>query len=661
MGSRFREAVSGLSLRRERWRGPEWRPLHVAARADLHPPPTRDLARARLPVYSRSVRLSLISLAPLFFIGSACSSGSTAADASITLPDAGSEGAEATIGPSGGTLTLGAVALSVPAGAVTAPTTFRIRPLSATPSLPSSMTVVSAVFRLEPAQTFQKPIRVTLTVDPSKVPSGLREPTDGLLLMKAPSGTNDFLPVGAAGPEAAAVVADVTSFSDIVATYLRIIGCSAVGLEGCTGSCDPITGSCTGSCGLRTSDALLSATCQAAVNGDVSCSCSSSDPARMPVVSGPLRLIDLLSGWSTLTMYTFLERCGWPCQPSTPDAGVAQPDATVEPDAGLEPDAGTPDSGARADTGVAPDAGTWMSELVGSDPAWHAFTNFRVGNGWISWVDPTRQELHAMHTDTTGHYMLPGIGSYSRFQLELAVNGGPSSRLGLVQLGATMPRFIDVEVDATTTRELLAPAAYVGITPTAIYTNDPHYDPLTGANLNPFSSIPLTGGRATVLNDHLNAGPIETDPTGVFFYGSDRDMPSICGLYSERGGFPLIPDEVLCRSGSQPIRITPGFVLWQHIDAQSMPSLTVMRRSDNRIREFTEVRRAFAASGDWVYYLDSGNNISRALLDGDGTPEPLGVQTLTFTLHGMAAGGDGYIYWAFDSGTMGSIYRMAVP
>mgnify|MGYP006910138615 CR=1 FL=1 len=49
---------------------------------------------------------------------------------------------------------------------------------------------------------------------------------------------------------------------------------------------------------------------------------------------------------------------------------------------------------------------------------------------------------------------------------------------------------------------------YTGIGPTFLYGNDPHYDPLASRKVNPFSSLPLTGGRATVINDHLNAGPV---------------------------------------------------------------------------------------------------------------------------------------------------------
>lgn len=589
---------------------------------------------------------------PWSFIAAAwaCSSSPSTPDAGPRA-DAG-DSAEATVGAAGGTLTLGPVRVEVPAGAVSEPTVFRVRALETAPALANRLTAISGVYRLEPARSFAKPVRVTITVDRGRVPAAPRGPADGLLLLKAPAGTQEFEVVGAAWPDAIELSASVTSFSDVVAAFLGVIGCEPVAVDACSGSCDPRTGSCTGSCTLYTDDARLTARCTATLD-HVECTCSSTDPTKVPATTGPLALWELTSGWATATAYDVLVRCGWPCGATPSDAGsapredamVTVRDAEVAPDAPAPPDSGT--------------AMSWTPELVASSADWMAFDNFRVAAGWITWANPMRPEIRAMRTDGTGNYVVHDTGVYDRAPLEILV--GTLTGPGLVTLGGTTVRPVMVEeVDMSLRPAGFAPG-YTGIGPTSLYGNDPHYDPLASRKVNPFSSLPLTGGRATVINDHLNAGPIEVTGTDVYFYGSDRDAPSVCGLFSERGGFPLVPDEVLCRSGSSPIRITPTFVLWGRIDATSQRSLVVLRRSDLRLREFSSVRRAFAASGDYLYYLDLGGDLARTRLDGDGTPEPLGIHVSAPTIAGMEPGGDGYVYWAVYTGGMGSIYRMAVP
>jgi hypothetical protein len=214
----------------------------------------------------------------LVVVASACSSSSTTpSDASVST-DA-SVGAEATIGAAGGTVSHGGVTLDVPPGAVTEPTVFRIQPTSRAPRVSPGISAVSQVIRLEPARTFAKPIRVTLAVDASRVPSGSRGPNDGLLLMKAPTGTDDFVPVGAADPGATTLTASVESFSEIVAFFLQVIGCEPVALNACMQECDPMTGVCSGSCTLQADDVRLTASCSVQPGGNtLSCTCSSDDP-----------------------------------------------------------------------------------------------------------------------------------------------------------------------------------------------------------------------------------------------------------------------------------------------------------------------------------------------------------------------------------------------
>ncbi|MCK6551890.1 hypothetical protein L6R52_39015, partial [Myxococcota bacterium] len=256
--------------------------------------------------------------------------GPSGRDASA--PDAASATAEAEIGPAGGTLTLGALTLEIPANAVATPTVFRIVEERRAPVLPASTSAVSGLYRIEPATTFAEPVEISVAVDASRVGARTRA-TDGLLLMRAPTGTDDFAPIGAAALDAAIVVGRTSELSVFVATVFRLAMCDVPDPSDCASELTTGPGAAAGHCTISTAAGDYTARCEVSVALDrVECSCSSDVPGATPVQTGPLRLSGLIGAPAALAAHTFLSRCGWPCSGGAPvDAGT--------------PDTGTPDTG----------------------------------------------------------------------------------------------------------------------------------------------------------------------------------------------------------------------------------------------------------------------------------------------------------------------------
>lgn len=193
-------------------------------------------------------------------------------------PDAASDArvVEQQVGAQGGTLALGPIALEVPPGAVSQPTVFRISESTRVPRLPAGATAVSKLYRLEPAQAFGADIRVTLGVDRSRVPARV-DTTDGLLLLRAPSGTDDFQIIGGAELDGTQLVGHTREFSDVLVIVFSLAGCALPQPSDCTLTPDPSTGALVGSCSISTPGAGYTATCAGQAT-TVSCTCSSDVP-----------------------------------------------------------------------------------------------------------------------------------------------------------------------------------------------------------------------------------------------------------------------------------------------------------------------------------------------------------------------------------------------
>jgi hypothetical protein len=214
----------------------------------------------------------------------ACGSSSSPSDGGVNRdasPNA--QTAAKTIGAAGGTLALGPVALTVPSGAVAADTEFKITELSRAVQLPAGARAISKIYRLEPATTFAQPIRVVLSVDRAQVPARTG-PLDGLLLLRAPSGTDDFEPIGAASLDAMMIEGETLEFSDIFTALFTQTGCTLPLMNDCNLSCVGL--GCTGACTLTTPGAEYTASCAANIaTNRVECSCTSDRPGAMPVRS----------------------------------------------------------------------------------------------------------------------------------------------------------------------------------------------------------------------------------------------------------------------------------------------------------------------------------------------------------------------------------------
>ncbi len=294
-------------------------------------------------------------------------------------------------------------------------------------------------------------------------------------------------------------------------------------------------------------------------------------------------------------------------------------------------------------------------KLVGSAPEWGPPANLRVSSGFVTWAEPTLLRVRAVPTSGgVGVPLSETTGTYARFGLAMALffpqDGG---RLGIIRVPSTAPTFPEIDDPL---RMILRPvrqeATYVGLSATELIFNDDE-SPF------PLLSMPIAGGRPNVLSEDLRLGAIETSPLGTYYYAVDRQRADGCGLYGSIGT-RIIPDDDQCRSSSGAIRVAPGFVLWQRIDANSMQVLAVLRGSDGRVLDLDPVRRHFAAHGGYVYFQDATDGLSRTPIDGDGTAvEPLGVRALN--LVGLEPGDDGHLYWLTHSNGTTALYRMPVP
>ncbi|MBX7096361.1 MAG: hypothetical protein K1X89_01500 [Myxococcaceae bacterium] len=125
-------------------------------------------------------------------------------------------GGSSKIGSAGGKVATADGTVDVPAGAVSADTTFTI---TATPDapVPSKATVVGTALTLGPeGTTFSKPVAVTLAVDPAKLPMG--KVIGDVVVYTAPKGSTQYTRLFTRVVDATHVEALTTHFSVFVAT-----------------------------------------------------------------------------------------------------------------------------------------------------------------------------------------------------------------------------------------------------------------------------------------------------------------------------------------------------------------------------------------------------------------------------------------------------------
>jgi hypothetical protein len=150
-----------------------------------------------------------VSLASIALIASIAACSTKKSDSSsLVLQELGRQD----IGPSGGTVTAGAVTIDVPAGALTTTRTFIISEVTSGDSDgPASTQLIGSGYALQPDDIdFAQPVTVTVALDTTQVDQNL---TGAVVLFRAPGTTAQWSPYGADQNDATKLVAQTTHFS----------------------------------------------------------------------------------------------------------------------------------------------------------------------------------------------------------------------------------------------------------------------------------------------------------------------------------------------------------------------------------------------------------------------------------------------------------------
>ncbi|MFO0722345.1 MAG: hypothetical protein U1E65_01100 [Myxococcota bacterium] len=595
------------------------------------------------------MRIYLVATVSFLF---ACSSSPSATtDTGVSGADAGSAkdassemGAEKAIGPEGGTLSLGPISIDVRAGAVAASTTFRIQQSDRSPTLPASTRAISPLYRLEPAQRFAAPVRVSFTVDRSKVPARMGA-TDGLLLLRAPSGTNDFEAIGAADLAATAIAGDTSEFSDFVVVLFQLAGCDLPDPMNCSGSCDSLhPEQCTGSCSIVTTSGDFTASCaldQARL--EVACTCMSSDPNRTPVVSGALYIPTLLFGGAgPLTAHTFLSRCGWPCGSPAGDAGTpmdAEPVDSGSADAGVAMmDAASP-MDASAVEQLAP-----ATSMYFPDSLTLAGTDLYASGGSITHIDLTTGTANQLLAATGMVDSIWRVGANLFF-------------LGATDILATV--YDDADGDPLKlTRIPLIPGTPMDVAPNAIaFAGDAtnvYYSDATGIH-----ALPKAGGNATRLSDTPPAAPASGAVDGTYLY--TLGVTTVLGQLFKiplAGGTPIT---LASGSGGPGTILVDGDVIYW--GSTTVGNIVKVDRNTGTVTPWSMGHygiRQMAQTATDVYWSQTEQDSTRSILRKYKTSNDLPVVLLDHwtgpEIWGLAVDAQ-YIYFSVAA-SPGAIYRI---
>ncbi len=141
-----------------------------------------------------------------------------------------------TVGAAGGSVTAtDGTRVVFPSGALLTDAVVTIAPLAQTPSLASAK-VVGTAFDFGPAgASFAKPVTVTLSFDPAKLPAG--KSAANVLIYTAPTGSSEYSVLEGLPADATHVTANTTHFSTFVTGV-------PVEAAGCSVACSPSDGGC---------------------------------------------------------------------------------------------------------------------------------------------------------------------------------------------------------------------------------------------------------------------------------------------------------------------------------------------------------------------------------------------------------------------------------
>lgn len=248
--------------------------------------------------------------------GDGDSSGPGDQDAGDTVNPPGNPTVEATIGATGGTLTMNdGFTLTVPAGAVAADTVFSVTVVSSPPALADGLTRVGRVYELEPSGvTFAVPVTVTMpvpTVDAA---------TEGTLLgLRRSDGDTYWSALDSAEPDATTVSVRTSHFSLFSIARVLLVLSQCADLSTCSLACDNST--CEGSCNILGTGQPGGLSCRQAPQQQnptgllIDCTCTGPGSDGRP----SLRLDGLMAAMRPeVAMHALATQCGWPCTPVTP-------------------------------------------------------------------------------------------------------------------------------------------------------------------------------------------------------------------------------------------------------------------------------------------------------------------------------------------------------
>lgn len=303
--------------------------------------------------------------------------------------------------------------LRIPSGSLDADTAITVH---AAPAIrrPGDAVVVATPVRLGPeGQTFHHAVEIELPIEPSAIPAG--KTVDDVVVLRAPQGTNAYVPLPTRRGGAASVVAITEHFSDFVAVVVTgpaaiADGCGdamCVGSETCS-TCSIDCGLCLGAneCGNATCDAAE--TCSSCA---FDCTCPiPMDGGQLPIDAGPPTVCTganaPIDGTVSATTATFPDSITYDCDPGFSVVGLltraCQSDGTF---AGVEPTC-------VPSTTTVYVAATGLEWQLGVDPGtydWTAATTFcgdLVLGGRDDWRLPVLEELISVTDYTTN---LPAI------------------------------------------------------------------------------------------------------------------------------------------------------------------------------------------------------------------------------------------------------------
>jgi hypothetical protein len=131
--------------------------------------------------------------------------------------------------------------VSIPSGALASNVTITAKETAGTVS-PASATVVGETVTFGPeGQQFAAPVTVTLTFDPSKLPSG--QTSSAIVIQTAPVGSGTFTSLVTAVVDATHVSAKTSHFSTFVPT-VPLVGAPCDTNADCSGSMICVNGVC---------------------------------------------------------------------------------------------------------------------------------------------------------------------------------------------------------------------------------------------------------------------------------------------------------------------------------------------------------------------------------------------------------------------------------